>query len=62
MRANMEEKGMSAGDIDTAMSMTSWIISPGVMSIFGLIGGIIMGIILSFLVGLVVKKDPPAFA
>jgi hypothetical protein len=62
MRANMEEKGMSAGDIDTALSMTSWFISPGSMAIFGLIGGIIMGIILSLLVGLVVKKDPPAFA
>ncbi len=62
MRASMEDKGMSAGDIDKAISMTSWFISPGVMSIFGLISGIIMGIILSFLVGLVVKKDPPTFA
>jgi hypothetical protein len=62
MRANMEEKGMSSSEIDSAISITSWLISPGFMSFAGLLGGIFMGVLVGLILGLIMKKDPPSFA
>jgi len=61
MRANLEEKGMEASQIETAINMSSMFLSPASMAGFTLIGSMFMALILGLILGLILKKDPPSF-
>ena len=61
MRANLEEKGMDASQVETAINMSSMFLSPASMAGFTLIGSLFMALILGLILGLILKKDPPSF-
>jgi len=58
-RYDMEEKGMSDADIDTAMSFTEKFMTPGALAIMGILGIIFVGFILSLIVSAINKKADP---
>ncbi len=62
MKAVQEEallqKGMSEDQIEAAMSVASKMMSPGVMSIMGLLGSLFVGTIISLVTSIFVKKQP----
>jgi hypothetical protein len=58
-QVKLEEDGMSQEQIDMAMSMARKFTSPGMMTIFALIGNMIMFGIINLVVAAIVKKDPP---
>ncbi len=62
-RENFENQGkMSDEQIDQAMAMTSKFMTPEMMLVFGLIGGVIIGVICAVLLSLFTqKKNPEAF-
>jgi len=58
----MEGRGMSDEEIDAAMQMSSKFMSPGVMTLFTLLGGIGLGLLVGAIVAAVAKKPDPAQA
>jgi len=59
-RAAMEEGGnLTDEQIDQAMSMTSKFMTPELMLLFGLIGGVIIVVIISIVVSLITQKKAP---
>jgi hypothetical protein len=62
VREGMEQKGTPDDQIEKAMEITAKFMTPGSMFIFGIIGGVIMGIICAVVVTLFTqKKSPEAF-
>ncbi|MBS1485951.1 MAG: DUF4199 domain-containing protein [Bacteroidetes bacterium] len=59
----MQQKGMSEDQIDQAMQIAGKFMSPEMMLVFGIIGGLIVFIIIALLVTIFTqKKNPEAFA
>ena len=54
----MLQKGMSQDQIDATLSITSKFMTPGWMSIFGLLGSVISGTIVSLISSIFIKKVP----
>jgi hypothetical protein len=57
--ADMEAKGMSEEQIDQAMKMASYFMTPEAMFLFGLIGGIVGTIIIALIVTIFTQKKAP---
>jgi vacuolar-type H+-ATPase subunit I/STV1 len=52
------QKGLSEDQIEAAMSITSKMLTPGIMAISGLFGAVIIGTIISLITSIFVKKQP----
>jgi ammonia channel protein AmtB len=55
----MADRGMSQEQIDQAMSITEKFMTPGMMFVFGLIGGLIMILICGLIITIFTKKSNP---
>ena len=55
----MIEKGVPEDQLDTAMRMTSKFMRPVMLSIFGLFGGSVIGVILALINAAIFKKEEP---
>jgi hypothetical protein len=61
-REAFEEQNMSEDQIDQAMTMTAKFMTPEMMLVFGLIGGVVIGVICAVIMSLFTqKKNPEAF-
>ena len=60
-RSDMEAKGMDDTQIDQAMAMTQKFMSPGVLFVFGVIGSLLVGFLLSLIISAIIRKDKPVF-
>jgi hypothetical protein len=59
-RTALEERGgMSDEQIDAAMSMTSKFMTPGMMLVFGIIGGVIITVIVALIITIFTQKRNP---
>lgn len=58
-RYDMEEQGMSDAQIDQAMSMTEKFMTPEMIFVFGIIGILFFGFILSLIISAITKKADP---
>ncbi|MEQ8413579.1 MAG: DUF4199 domain-containing protein [Imperialibacter sp.] len=58
-RYDMEEQGMADAQIDQAMAMTENFLNPGMMFVFGIVGVLFFGFILSLIVSAITKKTDP---
>ena len=56
---DMEKKGMSDAEIDQAMKFAEMFMSPVAMVIFGILGGVFFGFIISLIVSAITKKSSP---
>lgn len=56
----MEERGMSDAQIEQAMEMQANFTTPEMILVFGILGGIFFGFIVSLIVTAITKKSPPA--
>lgn len=61
-RDQMIDRGMSDADIDQAMQFTSWMMNPTMLSIFGAVGSLIGGLIISLIVAAIMQRKPPVDA
>jgi hypothetical protein len=57
VRETMEKKGTPEAAIDTAMSIQAKIMKPAIMAPFSILGNMILGIILSLLASIFIKKE-----
>jgi len=55
------ESGLPDDQIEMSMNMTAKFLTPGMASIFGIIGQVIFGFILSLIAAAFLKKDPDSF-
>lgn len=59
----MEKKGMDQAAIDQAMAMSEKFISPAWMTIWTIVGGLFMGVVIALIISAIMKKsDPNAIA
>ena len=58
-RAKMEEQGMADAQIEQAMEMTEKFMSPVMMIVFGIIGTVFFGVLISLLVSAITQKKRP---
>ncbi len=56
-RSEMSKQGLPDDQIEMAMSMVSWMFTPTMMLIIGIIGAMISGFIFSLIIGLIMKKE-----
>ncbi|MFT7031067.1 MAG: hypothetical protein ACI83W_001277 [Marinoscillum sp.] len=57
----LEEQGMSDAQIEQALKMSESFSGPTAMLIFGIIGGVFFGFIISLIVSAITKKSRPEF-
>ncbi len=60
-RLQLEERGMDDEQIESAMQMSKSFASAGFISSMALIGNVVIGFIISLVVGLIVKKEDTSF-
>lgn len=53
----IDQQGMSASDAEDTMGMISWMFTPAMFAVFGLVGSLFSGVIISLIVGAVMKRD-----
>lgn len=58
-RYDMEEQGMSDAQVDQAMSMTEKFMTPEMIFVFGILGVLFFGFILSLIISAITKKTDP---
>lgn len=58
-RYDMEERGMSDAEIDQAMSITEKFMTPEMIFVFGILGILFFGFILSLIISAITKKTDP---
>ena len=58
-RYDMEEQGMSDAQVDQAMSMTEKFMTPEIIFVFGILGVLFFGFILSLIISAITKKTDP---
>ncbi len=58
-REQFEAKGMSSEQIDQALEMAAKFSSPGMLFVFGLLGYLFIGFILSLITSAILKKNKP---
>jgi hypothetical protein len=54
-----EKNGLSAEQIEQAASMTKMWMSPGMLFVFGVLGAILLGLIISLIVSAIMKNNKP---
>ena len=59
VREDMESKGMSDEQIESALEISSKYSTPGYTFIFGILGAILLGVIISLIIAAIMKKDKP---
>lgn len=57
----MEKKGLSEEQMEQAMAMADKFSGPGMMLVVGIIGGAVMGFIISLIVAAIMKNNRPEF-
>lgn len=60
-RAEMEAKGMDDAQIDQAIAMSQKLMSPGIMFVFSILAYVIVGVVLSLIISLIIRKEKPVF-
>jgi len=55
----MEDQGMDEDEIDQAMKIAGWFISPVFMTFMALFGNIFFGAVFALIVAAFMKKEPP---
>lgn len=60
-RIELENRGMSDEQIDQALAMSEQFTSPGLMVVWGILGFIISGFIISLIISAIMKKSRPEF-
>jgi hypothetical protein len=55
-----QDQGMSDEEIDAAMAMSGKFMTPGIMTLFTLLGGVALGLIVGAIVAAIVKKPDPS--
>lgn len=58
-REQMEAKGLSSEQIDQAMEIGAKFASPGIMFLFGIIGYVLFGFLISLIVAAILKHSKP---
>ncbi|MEM6263564.1 MAG: DUF4199 domain-containing protein [Bacteroidota bacterium] len=59
-RSEMEKnQDLSPAQVDQAMEMTSFMMTPGAMFVMGIIGSVILGLIVSLIMSAILKNEPP---
>lgn len=58
-RAKLEEQGMADAQIEQAMEMTAKFMSPVMMVVFGIVGTVFFGVIISLIVSAITQKKRP---
>jgi Protein of unknown function (DUF4199) len=58
-REQMEARGMSSEQVEQAMEMATKFTSPGIIFLFGIIGYVFFGFILSLIVSAILKNSKP---
>jgi hypothetical protein len=58
-REKLEESGMADAQIEQAMEMTEKFMTPGMMLIFGVVGTVFFGLILSLVISAITQKKRP---
>lgn len=58
----LTKRGMNADQIELAMKMSRKMMSPPIMAVFGLIGNMFWGTIISLITSAITKKEPSPFA
>lgn len=61
LRVEMEGKGMEEAQIENILVTTEKFMSPGLLFVFGVLGYLISGLILSLIISAFLKKDKPVF-
>ena len=57
--ADLEARGMSPAQIDQTMGFSETFMSPGIMLIMGIVGGVLIGFIVSLIVSAITKNANP---
>ena len=60
-REILAEKGMNDSQIEQAITMASKFQTPIFIAIFGFIGNALVGLVISLITAIFVKKDKPVF-
>ncbi len=55
----MEKKGMDQASIDQAMAMSEKFISPVMMTVWTIVGGLFLGIVIALIISAIMKKNDP---
>lgn len=59
VRDDLENRGMDDAQVEQALEMTQKFSSPGLTFLFGIIGAIVIGFIISLIISAIMKKDKP---
>lgn len=59
--AEMESKGLNDEQIDQAMAMSEKMMTPEMIILFAILGGLLFGFLLSLIISAVMKKSRPEF-
>jgi Protein of unknown function (DUF4199) len=59
VRDDLENRGMDDAQVEQALEMTQKFSSPGLTFLFGIIGAIVIGFIVSLIISAIMKKDKP---
>lgn len=59
--AEMESKGMSDEQVDQAMAVAEKMMTPGMIVVFAIVGGLVFGFLLSLIIAAIVKNNKPEF-
>ncbi len=57
--ADMQANGMGDAQIEQAMAMSESFMTPGVMALFGLVGSVFFGFLISLIISAITKKSNP---
>jgi hypothetical protein len=57
----MEDQGVQGEQMEFAMKIMDLTTSAGSLAVFGILGGILMGVIFSLIISAITKKDEPIF-
>lgn len=60
-RMDMEARGLSDAQIDSAMEVSQKMMSPGILFVMGVFGYVLMGFLLSLIIAAVLRRDKPVF-
>ncbi|MBL7929472.1 MAG: DUF4199 domain-containing protein [Bacteroidia bacterium] len=55
----MEKKGMDQAAIDQAMAMSEKFVSPVMMTVWTIIGGLFLGVVIALIISAIMKKNDP---
>ncbi len=59
--ADMESRGMSDTQIEQGMAVAEKMMTPGMIMVFAIVGGLVFGFLISLIVSAVIKNNRPEF-